>query len=235
VLSTVQMEEYLLRYSENAQGLRTQLRELGHFEASPAEFRALFRALDPLEQQIRLYYSGGDDASGRSRVALEAQMDQALKNVLSPERYELYRRLQDPSFRYAMDVAGASENPKAVNTIYQVAQETVAERQRVETDAQLTPAQKELRLKEIELEQLRANLTALGQLKPQAPAPAPAPGPQHFIRPGETLERLATAYGVSVGALLELNRDRDVRSLRPGEFLTVPPPPPPMIPQTLRR
>jgi LysM repeat protein len=231
LLSPNQLEEYLLRYSGNAQGLRNRLRSLGHFEATPAEFRAMFRALDPLEQQVRLYYSGADDASGRSRSALEDQMTQALRNVLSPERFALYQQLQDPNYRYAMDVASHAENPKTVAAIYQVAQETAAERQRIENDAQLTPAEKEVRLKEIELEQLRANLTALGQLKSPPAAPTPQPGPQHFIRPGETLERLAMAYGVSVSDLLELNRDRDVRSLQPGQFLTVPPPPTPLGPR----
>jgi len=228
LLSPGQLEEYLLRYSENAQGLRNQLRELGHFEASPAEFRAMFRALDPLEQQIRLYYSGTDDASTRSRAALVAQMAQALKNVLPGERFDLYQRLQDPEFRYAMDVAGQSENAQAVGAIYQVAQATATERQRVETDDALSPAQKEVRLKELELEQLRANLAALGQLKLPEPPPAPTPGPQHLIRPGETLERLSLIYGVPVNELLQLNRDRDPRSLRPGESMNVPPPPTPI-------
>ena len=228
LLTPGQLEEYLLRYSANAQNLRTQLRALGHFETTPAEFRAMFRALDPLEQQVRLYYSGSDEASSRSRAALQQQMTQALKNVLTPERFALYQQLQDPNYRYAMDVASHAENAKAVSAVYQIAQETAAERQRIENDSQLTAAEKEIRLKEVELEQLRANLTALGQLPQQTPAAAPQPGPQHFIRPGETLERLALTYGVSVNELLELNRDRDVRSLQPGQFLTVPPPPTPL-------
>ena len=226
ILTGPQLEEFLLRYSDNAQSLRARLRELGHFDATPAEFRAMFRALDPLEQQIRLSYSGADDASVRSRAGLEAQMAQALRNVLSPERYDLYQRLQDPNFRYAMDLAGTSEDPRKVNAIYQIARETGLERQRVENDNSMSEAQRQVRLKEIELEQLRANLTALGQLKNPPPNP-PLPSPQHLIRPGETLERLATTYGVSVADLLELNRDRDPRSLRPGEVITVPPPPTP--------
>jgi LysM repeat protein len=228
LLNGAQLEEFLLRYSDNAEDLRQRLGELGHFQATPDEFRSLFRVLDPLEQQIRLYYSGSDEASLRSRTALEQQMAQAIKNALPTERYDLYTRLQDPNFRYAMDVAGDAEDPKAVAAVYLVAQETAAERDRVETDPALSPAEKEVRLKELELEQLRANLTALGQLPlPSEPA-APPVGTQHLIRPGETLERLATTYGVTVGELLELNRGRDPRTLRVGETMIVPPPPTPI-------
>lgn len=228
LLNPAQLEEYLLRYSENADHLRETLGSLGHFQATPEEFRALFRALDPLEQQVRLFHSGDDEASARSRAALEEQMALTFKSVLSPERFELYERLLDPNFRYAMDVAGETQDPSAVAAIYLVAQETAAERARVEHDTQLTPAQKEVRLKEIELEQLRANLAALGQLSLEPPPQAAPWGGQHLIRPGETLERLAMTYGVTVPELLELNRGRDPRTLQPGEVMRVPPPPTPI-------
>src|ERR1041384_364920 len=49
VLTAEQLEEYLLRWSYNAGNLR---RQLAGFEVTPDRFRGLFRALDPLEQQM---------------------------------------------------------------------------------------------------------------------------------------------------------------------------------------
>ena len=54
VLAPVQMEEYLLRYSQNANELRTEFGQLRYFNASPDEFRAVFRATDPIDQRIQL-------------------------------------------------------------------------------------------------------------------------------------------------------------------------------------
>ena len=92
----------------------------------------------------------------------------------------------------------------------------------MENSAALTDAQKEVRLKEIELEQLRANLTALGQLPLPENKPAEAPRIPHVIRSGESLERLAAVYGLSVEDLMTLNSGRDIRDLRPGDTINLP-------------
>ena len=44
VLSPPQLEEFLLRYSQNANELRANLGQLRFFNATPDEFRAVFRA-----------------------------------------------------------------------------------------------------------------------------------------------------------------------------------------------
>src|ERR1700722_16644047 len=49
VLTAAQMEEFLLRFSQTASNLRNQLKG---FEATPDEFRAMFRARDPIELQM---------------------------------------------------------------------------------------------------------------------------------------------------------------------------------------
>src|SRR5437879_5953234 len=43
VLAPPELEEYLLRYSENAADLRAEMGQLKYFNASPEEFRAIFR------------------------------------------------------------------------------------------------------------------------------------------------------------------------------------------------
>src|SRR6266542_6931598 len=51
LLTPEQLEEYLLRYSQNAVQLRSELRNLN---LTPDEFRRIFRARDPLDQQLQL-------------------------------------------------------------------------------------------------------------------------------------------------------------------------------------
>ena len=46
-------ERFLLRYSTTASSLRTELGRLKYFNATPEEFRALFRASDKINQQLQ--------------------------------------------------------------------------------------------------------------------------------------------------------------------------------------
>ncbi|HWC61921.1 MAG TPA: hypothetical protein VHC44_19695, partial [Verrucomicrobiae bacterium] len=50
VLTPAQLEEYLLRYSQTANDLRAQLGKLKYFNATPDEFRSLFRVDDSINQ-----------------------------------------------------------------------------------------------------------------------------------------------------------------------------------------
>jgi LysM repeat protein len=228
ILSPPQLEEFLLRYSDNAQSLRGELGQLRLFNTTPDEFRALFRATDALDQQINLRYNGSDPASIQARTALAQQREQAIKNALSPERYALYQRLQDPLYGDALLAAQQSGNPNAASPLYQIAQESALEQAIVESDPSLTPLMREIRLKEVELEQLKAKLELLDR---QAPAPKPAaqaaPTTLHVIRNGDTLERLAAAYGTTVRDILSVNGNRDVMRLRPGDPLLLPTAAPP--------
>ena len=54
ILTPSQLEEYLLRYSQNANNLRSELGQLKYFNATPEEFRAVFRATDNFNQQLAL-------------------------------------------------------------------------------------------------------------------------------------------------------------------------------------
>jgi hypothetical protein len=226
ILSPPQLEEFLLRYADNAQSLRQELGDLRHFNATPEEFRALFRATDSFDQQLKLRYSGDDPASLQARAALEQQREQTIKNVLGPERYAQYRLLHDPLYREAVAAAAQAGSPNAVGVFYQIAQETAAEQTLVHADPSLSPAQREVKLKEIELEQLKAHLQASGERVPgEQPAPrAAAPRVLHVIQSGDTLERLAAAYGTTVQDIVSANGNRDVMRLRPGDPLYVPAP-----------
>lgn len=140
ILPPLQMEEYLLRYSQTAQSLRV---ELQGFNMSPDEFRSLFRERDAIDQQIALHHSGADSASAKRRGDLEQQREAALKQGLGPERYQLYKYNQDPAFRQAQ--ASAQEigaPPETVLPLYQIDQATEIERQRIRNDGALTLEQR---------------------------------------------------------------------------------------------
>ncbi len=89
LLTDAQMEEFLLRFSHNAQDLRLDLRP---FQPSPDEFRALFRVLDPLEHQLQLQYGDLEALSKKEREIHARSRDQALRQVLTLERYQAYLR-----------------------------------------------------------------------------------------------------------------------------------------------
>ena len=54
LLSPPQLEEFLLRYSQDANDLRAEFGQLRFFNQTPDEFRAVFRATDPFDQRIQL-------------------------------------------------------------------------------------------------------------------------------------------------------------------------------------
>jgi len=90
VLTPPQLEEYLLRYSQNAGDLRAELGQLKHFNALPDEFRTIFRATDSYDLQLRLLADATDTSSVQMREALLTQRENALKLALGRERYEEY-------------------------------------------------------------------------------------------------------------------------------------------------
>jgi len=230
VLAPAQLEEFLLRYSQNASNLRNQLGEMKYFNATPDEFRALFRVTDQFDQKLAALADSTDPNDIRQRESLEAQRERAINLALGDKRYSLYRRLQDPNYRDAYAQATAAGTPGAAGTIYSVNQATDQEIARtVSQNPDLTPEQLAVELKRVELQQLEATTAAVGQEVPPDPnAPPPPPAPPepryHTIRAGETLGALSTAYGRPVNVILDANPDLQINALKPGQRITIPPP-----------
>jgi hypothetical protein len=136
VLAPEQLEEYLLRYSQNAVQLREQLRG---FEASAEEFRTLFRTLDPLDQELQLQAGPTDPEAVARREALERQRETLVRESLGRERYEDYQLSQNPLYRQARDLAAqsgvAQEQVAPLMLILGVAEK---EEQRIRNDSSLT-------------------------------------------------------------------------------------------------
>jgi LysM repeat protein len=233
VLTPPQLEEYLLRYSQNASDLRTQLGQLKYFNATPDEFRAIFRATDGLEEQLQLLSGSIDPNSVSQRQALQRQIDNATKLALGSDRYEQYTLLHDPAYRNAVATAQQAGTPEAASTIYQINLATAQQQATIRSNTNLSPEQLAIELKRIELEQLKASAQATGQeVPPEQPAlpatePSSTPAPPVKVHPyvvgvADTISSVAMRYGVSVEDLKAANPGLDYRHLKPGDSIQVP-------------
>ena len=229
ILSPPELEEFLLRYSQDANNLRAEFGQLRYFNPSPDEFRGVFRATDTLDQRIQLLADATDPNSLAARKALEDQRENAIKIALGPKRYEEYRMLQDPAYRDAVAAAQQAGTPEAAQTIYAVNLAAQAETNRIRRDANLTAEQKAIELKRVELEQLQANTVAAGQALPPEPPPPPPLPPQPkkvpVLGPGDSLATIAAMYGLPESAIKAANPKVDFKKLKPGMSITIPPSP----------
>jgi len=225
ILTPPQLEEFLLRYSQDANNLRNEFGQLRFFNASPDEFRAVFRATDVLNEQIELLADASDANSIAQRKSLEDQRENAIKTALGANRYAEYQQLHDPVYRDAYALAEQEGTPEAAQTIYEINLATIAEQNQIRANTNLTDGQKTIELKRIELEQLKANTLATGQELPPEPA-APAQTPprrMHLIRPGDSLGVVGLIYGLPPGAIRDANPGVDFNQLKPGDSINIPP------------
>ncbi len=161
VLSTAQLEEYMLRYSRTSADLRDSLKG---FEPSPDEYRRMFNVIDPIEQELALIGDASDAASLRLRQQLDLQREASVAEALGDDRYLFYKLNQDPLFQRARDTArqvGASA--ETVLTLYQIDRVTDAERQRILEDNSLTPTEQSTRLAQADQERLDSIRKLLGE------------------------------------------------------------------------
>jgi LysM repeat protein len=232
LLTPAQLEEYLLRYSQHANNLRTELGQLKYFNATPDEFRAIFRAQDSIEQQLELIAGSNDPASALQRRMLEEQRDNAIKIALGPQRYAQYTTLHDSDYRDALAAAQQSGNPNTADTIYQINLATAQQQAMIRANTNLTPEQRAIELKRVELSQLTATAQATGQevQAEQPPLPSTTEIPTapdirshpYVLSVGDTVSSIAVRYGISMNELKAANPDVDFKKLRPGDALKVP-------------
>jgi cytochrome c biogenesis protein ResB len=225
VLSPPQLEEFLLRYSQDANNLRADFGQLKFFDPTPSEFRDIFRATDALDQQIQLLANSTDPNDIAHLKTLQDQRELAIRNALGPDRYQEYAQLHDPAFRDAMTTAVQAGTPEAANAIYAANLAVAAEQARINADTNLTAEQKAIELKRVELEQLKATAEATGQEVPPEPN-AVAQGPPrkiHVIRPGDSPAILSVLYGVPFSSIQAANPKVNLNRLRPGDTIFLPP------------
>ena len=227
VLSPTQLEEYLLRYSQTANNLRSELGKLKYFNATPDEFRSIFRVTDSIDQQMQLLGDGTDPMTVAQRNSLQQQRDIALKQALGPDRYRLYQNLHDPLYEQAMATAIQSGDPGTADAIYAVNVAAQREQNRIQSNSNLTDSQKAIELKQIELDQLTAAAAMSGQPPPPESAPAPPSPPSpplasHVMGQTETVAALSRLYNVPMSQLQALNPGMDLDHILPGQTIRIP-------------
>ncbi len=149
-LTAEQLEEFLLRYSQNSSSLRTNL--IG-VELSPVEFRKLFRAIDPLEHRVQVDYGGPEALSAKQREQLEAQHDRAARESLTPEHFKQYLAAKEPPFKQAQALAGNyGLNGQAVQPLADMQKNLDARRAQVAQNADMSEEQKQEELRAIGVE-----------------------------------------------------------------------------------
>jgi hypothetical protein len=238
ILNPAQLEEFLLRYSQDANNLRTELGQLQFFGVTSNEFRNIFRATDNLNERIQLL-SINDPAIAPERKSLQEQRENAIKIAIGDNRYEEYRLLHDPTYRQAVETAEKAGTPEAAQILYEINMATFEEQNRVRANTNLTAEQKAIELKRLELEQLQANTAItrpeLAQETPPGP-PAPPAKKVFVLGPGDSAATISTLYGVPLSALRAANPTIDVTRLRPGDRINIPPNalPPSPLPLNLR-
>jgi hypothetical protein len=154
ILKPAELEEYLLRYSKTARGLRDELRGL---DSSSDEFRTLFRSLDSIETQAAYHYSGEDPALIKQREELEAKRNEILKTTLGKDRYEQYSMNRDPVYQEAKSTAeNLGVESAQVLPIYQINSLTQNEMDRIRKDDTLSNEEKVEALAAAQVEQQKA-------------------------------------------------------------------------------
>lgn len=236
VLTPPQIEEFLLRYSQTANALRTELGQLKYFDASAEEFRELFRATDAIDLRLQALGNANDPQSQQQRQDLMQQRENALRQALGEDRYAEYESLRDPGYRDAYAMAQQAGRPDAAGALYEIKTESDQELAKLRATTNLTPAQLAVEAKRIELEQLKAVAQALGQALPEESAAAKKPEqprtPSVVLNGNESLGFLARLYGVGPEELKAANPNVNFDKIRPGQVIQLPygmlPPPPPI-------
>jgi hypothetical protein len=161
ILGPAQLEEYVLSYSNNAGQLRSELRGL---ETSADDFRKLFRACDPIDQELQGLAGNTDPESVKRRRELEQQRAAAIQEALGTEKFQEYRLSQDPIYRQTQAVARQAGAPaEKLMPLYEINQATETERARIRNDGNLSSEEKDEALRAVQTAQLNSLRRLLGE------------------------------------------------------------------------
>jgi len=151
VLSPEDQEEFLLRYSHNANRLRQELRG---FDPSEEEFRQIFHAIDPLDHAMQLQYGNIESLSPQQRQRHEDRRNQAIQAVLSPARYQAYLLTKDPLYRQAQMMAMQHGAPSsAIMPIYEMTRNNDLRRRDIMASTTMSPEEKRKEINDVYINQ----------------------------------------------------------------------------------
>jgi hypothetical protein len=118
-LTPEELEQFQLRFSGTAQGLRNSL---AGFEPTEDEFKKLYALRKGVDDQ----FAGADRQDPeiqRQRTEALAKLESELKAMMTPERFAEYQLSQDRNYREALSFARAWDLPKeAANSVFNIRQ-----------------------------------------------------------------------------------------------------------------
>jgi len=132
--------------------------------------------------------------------------------------------LRDPLYRQAVATANEAGTPENARLIYQINLAAASTQDAIHSNADLTADQKAIELKQLELDQLKANALASGQQLPPDPNAQSQQPPKrtYTLRPGDSAATIGLIYGVPEAAIRAANPNIDFARLRPGDAINLP-------------
>jgi hypothetical protein len=161
LLEPEEQEEYELRHSDVAQMLRD---ELGGFDPTEQEFRALYRLQSAFEREV-----SQTGVQGRGQELAQAALDEEARKVLGDTRFQEYKRAQDHEYKAMVNLTERFELSRDVaNKLYRMKDEAERQKLRLEVNSNLPYEQLLAALQSIANETERSVAQELGG--PNSPA-----------------------------------------------------------------
>lgn len=124
LLTPQEFEEWNLRNSDTARGLRS---ELSAFEPTEAEFRSLYKLRAAFDEQFGRLYAPPSQEDMQRRHEAQQQLNAQIKSTLGPVRAAEYERASDYNYRQTSQLVARLELPSATtNQIYDVQKDIAA-------------------------------------------------------------------------------------------------------------
>src|SRR5258707_54955 len=206
LLSPEELEEYELRNSATANGMRSQLTG---FQPTEEEFRKVFRLQKAFDNEFNQAFDSTDQNQLETKAKAQQDAQEALnaevKKSLGETRYNEWLRAQDGDYKALAQVADRFELPKdSIGKVFDMKQEAERLKQKVDANPNLTEPQRNQALAAIASETERSVTAALGDkgfkayqkangqwlqnlaistVPPEPPEPVVAPAPQPPLPP----------------------------------------------------
>src|SRR5438477_9871529 len=164
VLSPEEFEEYELRNSPTANGLRAQM---SGFQPTEEEFRKIFKLQKVFDSEFNQAFDltddGQSDTKGRAQQAAQDALNAEVKQTLGDARFNEWVRAQDSDYKALMQVASRFDLPKeTASRVYDMKQEAEKQKQKIDANPNLTPEQRTLALAAIARETAKSVSGTLG-------------------------------------------------------------------------
>jgi hypothetical protein len=189
VMTPQEFDEYLLRTSNTASMMRSQL---AHFGPTEQEYRAIYKLQEAYDALYGTYGTAPRTSveASQMRQAADRKLLEDVKALLGSERGADYERSRDYTFQSAAQIVKRMDLPQeAAVTVYALGKDVQARANAIRTQQSLTPAQRQEQLQALSAEANQKTTALLGErghaayvesggywLRNIAPQSAPAAG-----------------------------------------------------------